>query len=189
MEILLGVWFWLAILVVSGLIILGIEEDSGPGTTSAAVIGSGVIWFLSGAHNPLPYLASHWLEVVASVVVYVIGGAVWSVAKWWFFLHNKADEYESKRDRYKTEFDALNEQQKTYYTDYKGYVQHQGFPPAVGDHKGDMMMWMVWWPFSGIWTILNEPLKRAFRFIYQELLSTYTKIANSVFTGRFTELK
>ena len=53
--------------------------------------------------------------------------------------------------------------------------------PAVRDHKSRVTMWMVWWPWSMIWTLLNDPIRRMWRTIWKRLQKTYAQIAARAF--------
>lgn len=189
-AILAGFWFWLAFFFVVALIIYEIEEDSGAGTTAVAVVGSVALWYFTGGTNPLPWLSQHWAELLGYLVLYIIVGAGWGIAKWWFYLHNKGDEYEEQRANYQKAWtDATPSFKAGYGDDYKTWIANKGYPPAFLEHKADFTMWMVWWPFSAFWTLLNDPLKRIYRMIVQHLGGMLTRMSNAVFANRFTELK
>lgn len=186
-----GILFWLAIAAIIIWDIFALENDSGWSVAAGTVIGGFTLWFLSGKVNPLPWIYQHWATVLMIILAYVVLGAGWGIIKWWFFLHNQADVYETKRTAYQAEFDRVRN--NTGYPvglTYKDWVfREYRFPPSPATHKADITMWMVWWPLSGAWTLLNDPLKRLYRIIYQHLVSTYTRMANAVFASRFTELK
>lgn len=191
MEILVGLWFWVAIFAVSALIIWGVEADNGAGTTAAALAGGALLWYFTGAVPLLWYLRDHWTTILVCILGYIVLGACWGVAKWWFFLHNKGDEYEAQRASFQKAWNDATEQFKTSYkNDYKEWIaSSKGYPPTFLHHKADFTFWMAWWPFSMFWTLINDPLKRIYRFIVQQLSGMLTRMSNAVFAGRFTELK
>lgn len=53
--------------------------------------------------------------------------------------------------------------------------------PHPRDHKARILIWMAWWPWSMIWTLLNDPIKRAFRAIYRWLQGYLRKVAIKAF--------
>lgn len=53
--------------------------------------------------------------------------------------------------------------------------------PSPRDHKARIMIWMAWWPWSMLWTLLNDPIKRLFRAIYRALLTRLQKISERAF--------
>lgn len=53
--------------------------------------------------------------------------------------------------------------------------------PQIGDNKARITSWIVWWPWSALWTLLNDPIRRLAEFIYTQLQTTYQRLANKVF--------
>lgn len=54
-------------------------------------------------------------------------------------------------------------------------------PPRPNDHKSTIMTWMTFWPASMTWTMLNDPVRAAFRFIYAWLSRTLQDLSNRAF--------
>jgi len=42
---------------------------------------------------------------------------------------------------------------------------------------------MSWWPFSLIWTLLDDPIKKLFRAIFDYLEKTYDNMAERIMKG------
>lgn len=53
--------------------------------------------------------------------------------------------------------------------------------PSPRDHKSRILIWMAWWPWSMAWTLLNDPIKRAFRAIYRALQKRFQSISERAF--------
>lgn len=53
--------------------------------------------------------------------------------------------------------------------------------PTVKNRFGDLVRWIIWWPMSAVWTLLNDPIRRIAEFIVRSLKTSYTKVADSVF--------
>jgi hypothetical protein len=45
------------------------------------------------------------------------------------------------------------------------------------------MAWLVYWPFSAAWTIIHDPVKKAFKWIYRRLQGVYESIAIRLYRG------
>lgn len=54
--------------------------------------------------------------------------------------------------------------------------------PNIADHKGDVVHWIVWWPFSAFWTLLDDPIRRIAELIYRNLQGVYRGTANKIFS-------
>jgi hypothetical protein len=53
--------------------------------------------------------------------------------------------------------------------------------PTMNDNFSDLVRWIVWWPFSAFWTILNDPIRRAAEFIVRRFRGIYEGLAARVF--------
>lgn len=77
-----------------------------------------------------------------------------------------------------------------YKEGYKEFLSSEGYIrsrsssliPQIGDNKARITSWIVWWPWSALWTLLNDPIRRLAEFIYNRLQTTYQAVANSVFS-------
>lgn len=157
------------------------------------------------AHNPL--------VILMVFVVYLIAGTVWSVVKWYFFVLNARDKYRDRIAEIKEEFDNNIDRINKYITKvesgeekvkdrdavilkYRDEIKNRTNSntediarakrqnmPSAKDNKSRILTWMFYWPFSGIWTIINDPVRRAFQWIYKRLEGVYQKITVSAFEG------
>lgn len=53
--------------------------------------------------------------------------------------------------------------------------------PEPGEYKSQITLWMTYWPWSMTWTVVNDPVKRAFKYTYERVQEVYTRITNRVF--------
>lgn len=56
-----------------------------------------------------------------------------------------------------------------------------GVIPSAYKHKEKIVTWILWWPTSALWTLVNDPLVRLATFIYNRFQGLYKKMANRVF--------
>jgi hypothetical protein len=50
-------------------------------------------------------------------------------------------------------------------------------------YKHRFLSWIGYWPWSLVWTLINDPLKRIVRRIYYELQGVYQRITDRVWKG------
>jgi hypothetical protein len=189
----LGLFGWMALIAFSIVIIIGLEFESGAGTFWAAVFGV-VVLFLTNNGVSIPsvsgslhWLDANWFKMILFVGTYVTLGGAWSFAKWYFYVHNRADAYDASREIYKSEYASLSEYAKGQ-ENYQGYMAlRHDFPPSPLKNKSRIYMWMAYWPWSGLWTLLNDPLKHAWKFLYTHLSGMMTRVSKYVFGARFVE--
>lgn len=55
--------------------------------------------------------------------------------------------------------------------------------PNVSDNFAKLTSWIVWWPTSAFWTILNDPIRRIARQIVKVFRELYSKMAAHVFSS------
>ena len=51
--------------------------------------------------------------------------------------------------------------------------------PTASTHKADLGRWIGYWPFSGIWTLIDEPIKQ----IVIELTAKYDSLAEKIYAS------
>jgi len=171
------VWFWLLLTGAAFLIIWFLESalnnsrDNGGGIFSTiTIIGAVAIYYFLGSKddvlNFFIFIKDHPLMSITRVGIYIGIGLVWSIFKWYFFLKNKMEYLTAKFE--------------TEHTPNWSAVSYNDFPKAK-NNKSRIISWMSYWPFSALWTLINEPVKKTFRFIYSKVESIYEKMAEKIF--------
>lgn len=88
--------------------------------------------------------------VIGSVITYVFLGILWSIYKWKLYCGN-------------------------YYRRNSSRVSNL----LVSEHKDRVSAWMMYWPFSFVWYILNDPIVAFYNFLYYKLQKVYNSISDS----------
>ena len=158
----LGFWLLLAPIIMSEML-----DNDAPGWATIVAMVTVAVLVVFGGFNPISYLAEHPGEIVLAVSAYFFAGAVWSLVKWYFWLV-----------KLRRRIDAGEAQDRVLYT--AGMRQ---FPPHPGDHKSRIIGWIALWPASMLWTMINDPVRRAAEEINARLGGTYQHISNRVFKG------
>lgn len=76
---------------------------------------------------------------------------------------------------------------------FADYAKHHAvslgeFPPRADHNKGRIIFWMSYWPASALWTIINDPITRFYRFLYNRIGKLLEGISNSMFAKYKDEL-
>ncbi len=64
------------------------------------------------------------------------------------------------------------------------YIRSEGIKsiiPSAMTHKERIVTWILWWPTSAFWTILNDPLVRLANWMYSKFQGLYRRIADRAF--------
>lgn len=187
-------WFWGLIGLETILLLLWIEwEYSGWATFSLIVTA---LLFQFNGINIFSYVTANPSIIGYGAAFYLAAGTIWSIVKWFFFTRMMRERY----DDFKTNF-LLNKHvegtsiPEDLKADFKESLENIGrysygnnenkieIRPQVNQHKAQIYLWMVYWPWSMIWTIINDPVRRVFRWIYTQIRATLQAISDHVWKG------
>lgn len=164
-------WILLAIFVAS--MFYNVEYEKGFSATATMVIASGIAYVLYD-FNVISYFLANIKTVLVWFIGYLLIGTIWSIIKWYmyviaaknFLIANKFVKFRS----------ALGENKEFLF---RG--SWQSVPPKFLSNKARFMIWLIYWPISFVWTMINDPVKMAFEWIYSKLGSSMQKISDKVF--------
>lgn len=154
-------WFWVLSLVFIGFVIYTLEDEdvsAWPYVLTVAFIGLTYWMGNKDLYKEIfSYLVNNPLVLVFCFVGYLLAGAIWSLVRWFLYLKGLSID-----------------------KDENGKVRHSKYKFEVSSNKGRITNWMMYWPFSLIWTVIDEPVKKSFRWIYSKLEGKYNSISESI---------
>jgi hypothetical protein len=136
------------------------------------------------------FITSHTVDFLLYVLAYLGTGVVWSFIKWFSFLVGFRDEFREVRDAWYSAHnlkvgDALTPEQQKDLDDSYCYKTYKGqallYKPKAVKNKRRITCWMAYWPFSVVGTIINDPIRRLFKFLFNSFKALYQRIADHVF--------
>lgn len=182
-------WFW-SLLAVAVLFIGVCVSSERFGKATLCVLGTLLVLALFGNFNALNWLRDNPIRnTLIGFAAYFAIGAVWSVAKWWFFVRRKREEYdEMKRrflDAHKVSGDAVPNHLKSSWREHldrsTGFGRRSPFPPRARDFKSKIIAWMTYWPWSMILTLVDDPIRKLFNAIFEAIQGAYQGISDNAF--------
>jgi uncharacterized membrane protein YccC len=178
-----SLWFWLLLIVSAILVTILIQSEEGGWATFAFIV---TILLLNYAFKAqiLKALVVHPLTIIKWAVGYFVAGASWGTLKWWDATKKALNKYNEVKVEFLSRHNAteLTEALAQVLADTDAAYNHVSpIPPAARDHKGDIIRWMAYWPFSFVGTILNDVVRNAWNHIYAYMVGTYDKISRHVF--------
>ena len=172
------IWFWLLVLVASGFITASTESDEDNFPASIWFIASLALLYFFGNSAFFKSIGAFILtypgKTLAIFLGYVFIGTVWSIIKWFFYLNRVKETWYENRRKYPSTYSNS----KFSIDDYK-----------ATEHKERIIHWMLYWPFSGIWTLINDPVRHAFQWVLVNCGGIFDSIAAKVFKDLPTEPK
>lgn len=186
-------WFW-ALLVVHFCVLLALIEYEKVGWATISLIAAFALLHFFGDFNIVAAALHNPVTALVVAGCYFVAGTVWSVVKWWFFVRNCREEYDERKAEFLrqngVEGTAVPDKLKPKWKENLsfGYGRRnsrlgEDVIPKAAKHKGRIMTWMCYWPWSMVWTVLNDPVKRLFKQIYLQIQGLLQSISNRAFSG------
>ncbi len=186
-------WFWVDSVSFFGLMIYWTEEDC---NYFAGIGLAALVWTMASV-NGFSIVANPMLWIKWAVVYFAIG-TMWSFLKWFSYLHGVKRTLRELKEKFIKKTQVVLRKDGTFedrdfagFADYLRDNHYLGYGneietrsdviPTMNDNFGDLVRWIVWWPFSAFWTILNDPIRRLAEFIVRRFRGMYEGLANSVF--------
>ena len=181
------VWFWLATAIPFILLIACVEYEQS-GKALALLVTVAALFVAFGDKNIIPYIKNHPLDILKYVGGYVAAGIAWGFVKWYFFLLKARDRFVMFRSQWIASNGPINDEPRP---SNPGLSNRQVFAreakikdiviPSANKNKGRIIFWMSYWPASALWTLINDPFTRLFKFIYNRIGSVFELISNAMF--------
>jgi hypothetical protein len=188
----IGAWIAIAVLVA---ILLEFELE-GWATTFVSLGIALLMWNYRGeawemiSQNPWP--------TVGFVVSYIIIGIVWSFIKWNTYVKRTFGRIKKVKDEFIAEHKEINDGNRAEFNqmieklrlkDSSGYTISvfdkttlddiiKKVTPVASEKKSIITAWISYWPMSLVGTLLNNPFRHFFEWLYDNLSGYYDKITN-----------
>lgn len=142
----------------------------------------------------LQWVSSHLALTGLYTLGYLGIGVAWSFVKWFSFLMGFRDAYRTEKEAWMKsqkivleKGQALSPEQseqfikylKGEFTNYKGFILYK--KPSAARNKARIIAWMAFFPCSMIGTLLNDPVRRLFNWLFASFKALYQQIADTVF--------
>lgn len=195
--------WWLLIAAATISIIWSLDNERGGFATFTLVITALALFLFGDARLPA-FVIAHPGSILLAVLGYFVGGAVWSVVKWSLFAQEKRDDYEDHKRRWlrgqgvtsnevpegmKQSFlDLLLDNHQFSNEAIETTVDEKGaktvtrkrvvnIVPIAWDNKSRIMTWMMFWPWSATWALIDDFVRKAFKWAQRKLEALMDKIA------------
>lgn len=189
--IMFGLFWWIYLVALFGIIIFFIEDKSGFCATVTTILG--LIGLEILGNTPVWDTIIHRpYYLIPFVAGYLFCGVVWSLIKWRLFIGKKHAQYVKYKETFcqknsipfsepftqeqKVSFNRYLLDHSNYFTDKNGIAIVR---PYASNNKSLITMWMIWWVPSLVWTITHDfilglwdNIKALFNYI-REFISGY----------------
>lgn len=175
--------FWIFGALVCILLIAAVEYEK-PRLATLSLIVTGFALWLFGNVNVFALAVTDPLLTLGLLAGYFVVGAVWSLAKWWFYVRRHREKYNELKSSYLEHRGLpgkgpIPDHLKEAWQEQRRYYPHN--TPQAHESKGRILTWMIYWPWSFVWTILNDPVKRLWKSIFNAMRALFQKVADSAY--------
>ena len=132
------------------------------------------------AHNPG--------KVALIILGYFVAGTAWSFVKWVLLLAERRERYNETKAKVLKNAGVTELTPELARTLINRLTTYE-VVPQVKEHKSDILMWMTYWPFSGLWTLINDPVRRIFQWIFVGIKSSLQKISDRMFKTALADME
>jgi hypothetical protein len=204
--VLFGPWWWILVIVASIWIIAAIESENGFGAT-VVFIAAFVAMTVFGTLPIITWVTENpWLTAGIVGAYLFIGGPITGVIRWFTFVHDELEKYENKKRSWLKSHNIVETDVPEYarlewlqyisgefswlkITGWNGHgrdwdpatVKVQQCYPRAWDYKARIVTWMMYWPWTLFWTLLDDVISRWFKIIQQKLSAFMDAISRSIF--------
>ncbi len=185
----------LAVIFIAETVFIEIEQW---GWATILLIGTAVGCHFLTPFDPLAFIKAQGPFTVVYVLGYLAIGVAWSFLKWFSFLRAFRDQFREKKEAFLKSKglpagsnvpDSNLEDFKRYIRDNTGYSFVKSVfggvitleRPRAAKNKSRITAWMAYWPCSALGTLLNDPVRRLFNFLFSQFKALYQKMADHVF--------
>lgn len=155
--------------------------------------------FLSflGRINVFSYVFFNPLYSFLAVLGYFVIGVIWSFVKWWLKVKETAQRFEEAMDKFLKEHQPKEglesvipmELQKSERSgrilkdEWQSHIQFKDDlkKPLAVKNKEKIAIWIIYWPFSFLWSLINDFVKRLAEQFVIRFQKIYQKISDNAF--------
>jgi len=177
----IGFWALLAICLIA---MTYNSDDSDSGNATATLFLSLLLFQLLTDFKPFNYIMAHPLDSLGIAGGYIVIGFLWS---WRVKWHGKVWAMKDRYIEYKDAFLKTNKVDGTRIPDdlleaWNLEVSRRRIgKPEAKNYKAVIVGWMCYWPFSLVWTLLKDWVRKICDYIYLRLRFLYEKVANKAY--------
>ena len=193
LEFLSNIYVILGVSIVGAIAIMVSLENEEEGWVSGIVSFVLALLLWNYGKDIWSFVSVNIATTVYFSVGYVILGMGWSMIKWNEFVKKKIDLFKTKRAEFLEKNKTFDEKDLRGLCDF---LRLYGFKiysadvnsmkdvvvkimPSGTDNKSLIITWISYWPLSLIATLLNNPFRRLWLFIYRLCSGVYDKISIS----------
>ncbi len=196
LEILANSYLILIVGIVAAIVtMISLEiEKEGVATTAISIALALLLW--NYGQDIWSFIKEDYTTTILFVLSYLIMGVVWSLLKWNEFVKKKVGVFIRTKAQLIIDRPDFNETNDSDMRELCDSLRYNGIKiwkadvnsmaelkiksmPLGSEHKSSIVAWISYWPLSLLATLLNNPFRRLFEYVYSLVSKAYDKITAS----------
>ena len=185
-----GLFLWVLLGGFGVLALVSMEYEKPGWYTTVLCAAAAFLEFCTPWH-PITQALHHPVYAATLVSLYFVAGTFWIVIKWTSHVYLVKRKFDAVKDdagnkitgpQFRNPDNSLTaDGREKLYQVAAFQIGERELPLRVSRHKSEMYMWWACWPLSMFWTALNDPIKRLWWFVYDQIGNTLQNISNRAF--------
>lgn len=164
-------------------------EENGWATTIFSVSVALVGW--THKNEIWEFISSNPMPTIYFGLTYIGAGLAWSLIKWKVYIKSKSDRFNQLKKDFIAKYGDIRYSWKSWVSHVSSNMslvlyEHDTpeeivskIIPQASEKKALIVSWISYWPMSLSATLLNNPFRRFFEWIYSIFSGLYDKISKS----------
>jgi len=180
------IWFWILICTIVVVELLCAANNAFYGGIGF-IVGFGVVFAFGGALTELgSFIYAHPFITIGYAAAYLAIGFLWTFVKWWRYVAKRQEPYNKARAEFVKYHDLDPDEpiDKALLDSFRiSFGRGKLFELQSLTVEENMVLvcdWILFWPFSMVVTLLDDPMRKLIVLGIVLFKSVYKKIGNSV---------
>ncbi len=188
-------WFFLFFLIVPSCVLMYfLEDDESHFVASGFTVAFCLITLhLLSSFNAIHLIQSYWKFSIIFSIGYLTIGTLWGILKWKFYIEKQHNKYLGFKRNFKTKLginteDIPDEYKEKFLRDFQYEFHYMHIIPQVDKNKERIITWMTFWPWSALWTLLNDPIRAFYNYVYNKIANVLQGMVKKRFADATRDL-
>lgn len=185
---------WWIVMIAGAITLLTLTEFESYAWTG--IVFFGLLAFLQlSSFNILGWITANPVSFVVLIAGYAAVGVVYSMLKWRFsFLRRERERYDELESKFKEVADSDDRVKVGTYRneedndtiDKAAWLSRAGWcweTVKVRYNKARITAWIGYWPWSLLWTLIDDPIRKMAEWLYATFKGWYEALQANAFKG------
>lgn len=171
-----AVGWWFVTVAIFILLLIFVDKIFWGWSTTCLIAYIMILQFVSKV-DVLGFILHHPIKILLYIVGYFLIGTVWSLIKWWLYIRKTLEKVLKNKLERDKRFGVV----ETTIEERRNDLEIN--KPTLDENKGRISMWIIYWPFSLILSLIDDFVKRIAHEIVELLRRLYQGMIDKAFNN------